>query len=530
MPLIDSLIAISTCAVAVALVCFGAALAGARRGIELRCRKCGHEVARTGEPPAKCGECGAELASPNALVVGRWRVRGRLLALAIGLLAAAIALPFANRLIAQTVATLGVGGDIGSVIDKAAAGDLQASMELSRMLGAPASKATDDAWRDATARFARDPAARAAILNAVVEIDGQMGMGMGAAPTGFNASDAALRTFGVALASALEADRALAANLPRSTAFSDALPFDLAEPVLASEGAKRAFLRGPKLRLSPEGSRGAGGGMQRVRLVRDGFAIFGRELAFGEATTLYRRKDGSEHALRAPFGAPELDATFGTMIDLGAARRDPEWNGEVVVRATVGTTASVRRGAGRRGAQVDDPFQFIWTIVVDSKAPVAGKRLALNGTTLTAWMADQLRGTDIGTEGAGDDAALVLELAQLGTINGVHAGVRAEVLQAGRSWSEPDDFDAHGGQAARPMVRAAGFDATKPFEVKLRGVAPGDSRSGDCAYIAGTWTLEFDRAGRPPRTVSYTPVVDAQPLDRAPDDLKPDRGGGEEIE
>lgn len=533
-----SFLGVSSVVVAAALLLLGGALAGARRGIELRCRRCGHEIPRTSELPARCSECGADLAKPNALVAGRWRVRYGMLALALGLLAVVPLLPVAGRFFAQATTALGGGDGIDSVISKAAAGDTGASMRLSDMLGAAASKSTDDAWRDATRRFAQEPATRAAILGAVVGIgDGMrvgggtgLGMGPGAGPTGIHASEESLRAFGEELAKALASDRALRANLPRTTAFTGALPFDIAEPVLASAGAKQAFLRGPKLRLRSEGPRNAGQGMQRVRLVREGFGIFGRELAFGEAATLYRRKDGSEHALRTPFGTPELDATFGTMIDFGMARRDPEWNGEIVVRATVGTAASARRGGGRRSAfDVDDPFEFVWTIVVDTGAPAAGRRVALNGTILTSWVADQLRTLDLRIEGEGDAATLFLELVQLGTINGVQAGVRAEVTQGGRSWSEPEDFDAHG-QGERPALPAQGFDGTKPFEVRLRGVPPGESVPGDCAYIAGTWTLAFDRAGRPPRSVSYTAAVDAQPLDQAPEDLKPSRGGGEEIE
>jgi hypothetical protein len=133
--------------------------------------------------------------------------------------------------------------------------------------------------------------------------------------------------------------------------------------------------------------------------------------------------------------------------------------------------------------------------------------------------------------GAGDESKVRIELGAMGRINGVIAAVRAELRQDGRTWSEPADFDPYT-QGARPEFPAPGFDGARPFELRLTGVPRGPASEGPAqyAYVAGLWTVDFDRTGRPGRAVSFTAAADAQAIDREPEEFSVENDMGEVID
>ncbi|MFZ9880531.1 MAG: hypothetical protein ACO3QC_03915 [Phycisphaerales bacterium] len=536
--MIDFLGIFLTLSLAAGLFLLGVALAGRRVGIDVQCRRCRHQFPRTGEPPARCSDCGADLTRPDALVAGTWRLRRGLLATSLTLLVLLPAGIVALLMGYEGPQRLARPQATGALIDASAAGDAMAAYDLQLALGGAASAETDEAWRVATERFTADAGARNGILQAIVQVAYESAIA--GATVRFAASAERQRAFGDALA-------ALLAREPRATEtlFGDPmasmgrLPVDIAEPVLASTAAKKAFLRGPKLRMMIDGEprtratrRGSPTEVRRVRLMSPGFEVFGRSLAVGEARVSYLRNDGTEVEVRSPFGRLRARAALGTNIDIGAARADPEWNHEIRVRAVVGTVAAGEpRIDGDAATGIEDPFEHEWTIVFATREVGEPKVIAAGGAMLVEWVGKQARDASVRATGAGDEAKVRVEIGPMGRINGVFAAMRAELRQDGRTWSEPEDFDPYRA-GARPEFAAPGFDGTRPFELRLTGVPRGPASEGPAqyAYVAGLWTVDFDRTGRPGRAVSFTAAADAQAIDREPEEFSVENDMGEVID
>ncbi len=515
------------------------ALAGTRVGIGIRCRRCRHEFPRGGVIPPICSDCGADLSPERALILGRYRPRTRMLAIGVVLLLAA---PIG---VAVFVSFVGSGGLASAparaaaapdeLIDAAAAGDRMAKSELGNRLRGYDSQLRNlsadyrSAWSVATERMRSDAATRAVIIKAVTEAarwtDNFPAQGV-------VIDDATLLAFGEALAHALETDPAFAAAIPDGQGRK---PFGLAmaEPVLASPKAVRAFLRGPELALrrlerpSPSAPPAAGqDGPARFiepQLAFDGFSSFGRSLAFGALSISYVRNDGStvEIGLPPASAMPVLEPDWGTRISIGAAIDDPEWSGEIRVSATVGTVANMNVARAAVGAfpLVADPFEYEWRIQVERVTPEAIRAVAVCDPTVTESIEKSLRAATIQVHGGGAEPTAVVELEHPVSNNGIFIRLEIEVVQDGRSWKEPrPPTHLYGQRTPFPVI---GFDPLAPFQLIARGIRPAISESvlADHAFAAGTWTASFDKAARPPSSVKF------KPLDDAPESAPPDAVG-----
>lgn len=301
------------------------------------------------------------------------------------------------------------------------------------------------------------------------------------------------------------------------------LPAALAEPVLASPAAVRAFLRGPTIAIrtlygarNPEQGPAAARASERTiapMLVAGSFPCFGRALAFGEAAVSYVRRDGSAVGIEVPSGGAMLvlDPDIGTRIPIGAALDDPEWSGELRLAATVGTVANTRvaRNSGNRRPTVADPFAYQWTIRVERVTPSALRAIAVCDADVTSAVTRSLQGAGVQVGGEGDAREVTLEIEPAININGVHVALEYELLQDGRSWKESSVAQRAGVQ--RAPIAAVGFDPQAPFLLVVRGVPPvvTPDLSGDHAFAAGTWTVQFDRAARAPGSVVFAPLAGA---------------------
>lgn len=505
------------------------ALAGTRVGIGIRCRRCRHEFPRGGVIPPICSDCGADLSPERALVLGRYRPRTRMLAIGVVLLLAA---PIG---VAVFVSFVGSGGLASAparaaaapdeLIDAAAAGDRMAESELGNRLRGYDSQLRNlsadyrSAWSAATERMRSDAAVRALIIKAVTEAarwtDDFPAQGV-------VIDDATLRAFGEALAHALETDPAFAEAIPDQRRLKPFAPA-MAEPVLASPKAVRAFLRGPALALrrlerpsssaQPTAAQNSPVRVIEPRLVLSGFSNFGRTLAFGRLATSYVRKDGStvEMALPPASRMPVLAEDWGTSIAIGAAIDDPEWSGEIRVSATVGTVANMNVARAAVGAfpLVADPFEYEWRIQVERVTPEAIRAVAVCNPVVSATVDGSLRAATLQVHGGGDEPTAVVELEHPVSNNGIFIRLEIEVVQDGRSWKEPrPPTHLYGQRTPFPVV---GFDPLAPFQLIARGIRPAISESvlADHAYAAGTWTASFDKAARPPSSVKFKPLDDA---------------------
>lgn len=505
------------------------ALAGTRVGIGIRCRRCRHEFPRGGVIPPICSDCGADLSPERALVLGRYRPRTRMLAIGVVLLLAA---PIG---VAVFVSFVGSGGLASAparaaaapdeLIDAAAAGDRMAESELGNRLRGYDSQLRNlsadyrSAWSAATERMRSDAAVRALIIKAVTEAarwtDDFPAQGV-------VIDDATLRAFGEALAHALETDPAFAEAIPDQRRLKPFAPA-MAEPVLASPKAVRAFLRGPALALrrlerpsssaQPTAAQNSPVRVIEPRLVLSGFSNFGRTLAFGRLATSYVRKDGStvEMALPPASRMPVLAEDWGTSIAIGAAIDDPEWSGEIRVSATVGTVANMNVARAAVGAfpLVADPFEYEWRIQVERVTPEAIRAVAVCNPVVSATVDGSLRAATLQVHGGGDEPTAVVELEHPVSNNGIFIRLEIEVVQDGSSWKEPrPPTHLYGQRTPFPVV---GFDPLAPFQLIARGIRPAISESvlADHAYAAGTWTASFDKAARPPSSVKFKPLDDA---------------------
>lgn len=505
------------------------ALAGTRVGIGIRCRRCRHEFPRGGVIPPICSDCGADLSPERALVLGRYRPRTRMLAIGVVLLLAA---PIG---VAVFVSFVGSGGLASAparaaaapdeLIDAAAAGDRMAESELGNRLRGYDSQLRNlsadyrGAWSAATERMRSDAAVRALIIKAVTEAarwtDDFPAQGV-------VIDDATLRAFGEALAHALETDPAFAEAIPDQRRLKPFAPA-MAEPVLASPKAVRAFLRGPALALrrlerpsssaQPTAAQNSPVRVIEPRLVLSGFSNFGRTLAFGRLATSCVRKDGStvEMALPPASRMPVLAEDWGTSIAIGAAIDDPEWSGEIRVSATVGTVANMNVARAAVGAfpLVADPFEYEWRIQVERVTPEAIRAVAVCNPVVSATVDGSLRAATLQVHGGGDEPTAVVELEHPVSNNGIFIRLEIEVVQDGRSWKEPrPPTHLYGQRTPFPVV---GFDPLAPFQLIARGIRPAISESvlADHAYAAGTWTASFDKAARPPSSVKFKPLDDA---------------------
>jgi hypothetical protein len=125
---------------------------------------------------------------------------------------------------------------------------------------------------------------------------------------------------------------------------------------------------------------------------------------------------------------------------------------------------------------------------------------------ITGSITQSLRSAILQVHGGADGPTAVIELEHAFQINGVFARLEIEVVQDGRSWKEPrPPTQLHGQRPAFPVV---GLDPLAPFQLIARGIRPAISESviADHAYAAGTWTVTFDRAARPPSSVQFTPL------------------------
>lgn len=510
-------------------VLLGVAVAGRRVGIDIRCRRCRHEFPRGGVIPEICTDCGADLTKPTALILGRYKLRGVMLAVALALI---VAVPGAAGLVMFGAAFSARGAMIASgspdaLIDAAAQGDLVAASALSQQLAQPASGA---AWIAVTTRLESDPAARPAILRAVVD-HVRFGSMM---PGGATAPDPVLlRDFGLALARTLESDPDCAEHFGMHM-MNERLPPEVQEPVLASPAAVRAFLRGPTLRLrvleaKDGGARGRSASV-RPMLVYDAFSFFGRELAIAEAKASYLRTDGSVVEL-APSRMQrgfELDTDFGTDIPVAAAMADPLWSGEIRLEATVGTVAASRSGVSARGEsrEVSEPFPYAWTIRVERVRPEDLRMVAVNDAEVVAMIRNDLGDSGVRVDGTGAARVVTLEGAAWGTVNGVEVRMRWELVQGERRWPQ----DERGGDRGEPSFAAPEFDANAPFRIVAQGVAPEPGANGpnDLAYLAGKWIVDFERTARPPRAIEHVPAEGAA-ASAPPELVDSDRAAGEVV-
>lgn len=507
----------------------GASLAGRRAGVDIRCRRCRHEFPRGGVIPEVCSDCGADLRTPTALILGRYQLRGRMLVAALALL---ILVPGAAGLVLAG-ATFRVGGAMANMsspdalIDAAILGDRLSASALGQQLGQPASTA---AWNAITARLESDPAARPVILGAVVDHIRFGSMAPGPAPT---ADPVALRGFGEALARTLESDPGCAAHFGMHMT-DERFPPELQEPVLANPAAVRAFLRGPTLRLRVLETAGAPplGRSASIRpmLAYGAFAFFARQLAIAEAKASYVRADGSivEIAPSRMQRGFDLDTDFGTEIPIAAAMADPNWSGEIRLEATVGTVAATRSRMVRRGEsqEVSDPFPYAWTIRVARVRAEDLRMVAVNDAQVATMVRDRFADAGVRVQGDGAARVVALEVGAWGTMNSIEVRMRHELVQGERRWAQ----DERSGDAGEPSFTAPEFDASAPFRIVAQGVAPEPGANGpnDLAYLAGKWIVDFERTARPPRSIEHVP--DERAAATAPAELiDRDRATGEVV-
>jgi hypothetical protein len=499
------------------VVLLAVALAGTRVGIGIRCRACGHEFPRGGTIPATCSDCGADLVPERALVLGRYKPRMRMLATgAMLVIAPSVGIAVFTGLVRSgAFAAPAVAATTDALIDAASTGDRMAKSELSNRLRGSAGSVDLNAWTAATERFTNDAEARATIIAAVCDAV----MWADSFPNQAVAvDDATLRAFGNALTRALETDPEFAEAIPGAWGNARFAPA-MAEPVLASPKAVRAFLRGPRLAIrslelagpSAESAPVQVGPMRDIEptLVSVGFSNFGRSLAFGDASASYVRKDGStvEIALRRGSTLPVLDPEMGTRIPIGAASDDPEWSGEIRLKATVGTVANIDAARWAAGSfpSVANPFDYEWSIRVERVEPKDIDAIAVCDPVVSNAIRRSLEAASLQVNGGDDAQTAWIELEPMGS-DKMFIELEIEVVQDGRSWKEPRPPTFLQGQ--RPPFPAVGLDPTSPFELSVRGERPAitQTRVADHAYAAGTWTARFDRAARPPSSVTFTPV------------------------
>ncbi|MFM7261688.1 MAG: hypothetical protein ACKO3W_13910, partial [bacterium] len=204
-----------------AMVLLGFALGGRREGNTIRCRRCRHEFPHTMSIPDACQECGASTTANNALLLGAWRPRWRVLAVAlIGLAIGPGMLLFGQMLPTLKQSALRAGG-IDVAIDTAIATPQFDSMErLHEMLHDGGTDATEARWLRFAERIDSEPAAR----RLAVEYVGHIATWGHMPNQQLVASDKALETFGRALADAVRIDPSLVALLPDTMGPPEAIP------------------------------------------------------------------------------------------------------------------------------------------------------------------------------------------------------------------------------------------------------------------------------------------------------------------
>ena len=514
----------------VALVLLGIALGGRREGNAICCRRCRHEFTRAMPLPDACQECGASTTARNALLLGAWRPRWRVLAFALaGLAIGPSMLLFAQMLPTLKQDALRAGG-IDVAIDAAILKPQFDSMEqLREALHGDGSSGelaeTDGAWKRFAERMEAEPAVRRLAMEYVAHLAtwGHM------PEQQLAASDTALDTFGHALASALRAEPALAELLPDTIGPPEAISQVMVEPILADPAALAAFLRGPVLQIKhlPRGSIND----IAVGLVHQGAGCLRRTLAFESATVTYGRRDGTSVAMksspRRPNAELELHPDFGTRLDLSQPLADPEWDGTLRIDTRVGHGPAERLGSPparirsmqgeNAGSALEGVFDHAWEVrveIIDPKnvtmspawEPYAAERIGDSLKTQEIAIAALPKGS---TDATAEGASFAFDLEVFGTINQLQINLAATVEQEDRTWDVASGKDNV----------LDGFTPDRPFQLVLRGEAPKNVQNpNSSSYLAGRWSAKYDGKRRTPFEVVFTKDPNATDLSQQTDD------------
>jgi hypothetical protein len=512
------------------LVFLGVALGGRREGNAIRCRRCRHEFTRAMPIPAACQECGASTTAQNALVLGVWRPRWRVLAFALAGLAIGPGMLYFGQVLPTLKRDALRDGGIDLAIDAAIAKPQFDSMEqLREALQNDASSGevaeTDGAWKRFAERMEAEPAVRRLAMEYVAHLatwghmpDQQLA-----------ASDAALETFGRALASALRAEPALAELLPDTIGPPEAISQVMVEPILADPAALAAFLRGPVIQIKylPRGSIND----IAVGLVHQGAGCLRRTLAFESATVTYGRRDGTSVAMksnpRRPNAELELHPDFGTRLDLSQPLADPEWDGTLRIDARVGHGPAERLGGPparirsmqgeNAGPALEGVFDHAWEVRVEVIEPNSVNMSPAWEPYAAERIVDSLKTQEIAivalpkgsTDAAAEGASFAFDLEVFGMINQVHVNLAATVEQEDRVWDVANGKDN----------LLDGFAPGRPFHLVLRGEAPKIAQNPNSStYLAGRWSAKYDGKRRTPIEVVFTKDPNATELSQQSDD------------
>lgn len=501
----------------VALVLLGFALGGRRDGNEIRCRRCRYEFVRTAAIPDLCQECGTSTTARNALRIGVWRPRWRVLTVAIGGIVCGPSLVVLAEVLPSMKAAATRAGGIDAAIDQAVAqqplGDLEQLHEMLHSADDDGS-GTDARWLRFAERIEREPALRPlaiAYLNYLANWGNRR-------LNDLAVSDKSHEAFGRAIATVVKADPSLVESLPNSMGMSDNLPVVLLEQLQTDIDVLRLFLRGPVISIKHlvRERRNA----LRVMLVQDGLELMRREFVLESAEVFYGRRDGTQveftiDAHRMGQFRPELDGTFGTSLDISRPISDPLWDGTIRIDARVGHVAANNFGGGQRDDRIlEDVLDYSWEIRVEQVDPKSLRVYAASESAATELVTMALQDVSIqvkpnnggGTGGGG--ATLRFEMQPFGMVNNVYINLDAMIEQETQTWPVRSG-------AANPLE---GFEIGRPFQLVLQGVAPESHESvDDLAYLAGRWTARYDPARRTPFEVIYTPDPKAAVLPAQPD-------------
>ena len=488
----------------VALFLLGFALGGRREGIEIRCRRCRHEFARTAPIPDVCQECGASTSTRNALQLGAWRPRWRVLAVAVIALTVGPSLILLSNALPTMKAKAIRAGGIDAAIDAALHASLAnpQSIDLQQLHDAlhtpdEGADGTDARWLRFAERIEREPAARPLAMQYL----GFIGTWGNAPNTRLAASDKALETFGRALATALKSDPSLVDVWRRELGMQDDLPAILFEPFVGDHEVSRVFLRGPVLSAKYRVREGRND--LRVLLLHGGMNVTRRSLEFESVELSYGRQDGTAVSMtqdprRMGGFRPELDETFGTAIDLTRPLADATWDGTIRIDARIGHAPANKFGRiARNKASLEDVFDHAWEIRVERVDPAKIRVFPVSESNASELVTASLRDVAIKVKPSKESttATVSFNLEPMSVVNGVVVNLDTTIAQESRTWTVRDGADNE----------VDGFESGRPFELLVQGVAPQASASvDDVAYLAGRWTARYEVGRSTPFEVIFT--------------------------